>query len=1459
MNSRTRRLAVGVLACMVWGALAVAAWAYWTHDGLGTAGAVGGSLDAPVLAAPGVSNGTVSLNWTPPPAPGTGLVDYAVERRLLGDEVWGPACATSATVHTASTSCSEVPGDGTWEWHVVVYFHSWTATSDESDAVNVDDPDNTPPTGEITAPAASSAGRATVSVTSDASDADSGVASARFQRSVHGANSWTTIGTPDTTAPYSVAWNTAAVSDGLYDLRVIATDNVGNAHTSIVVVNVRVDNAAPTVSFSLAGATGAMASGGTVTFNSSASGGFQLVAGVADAGSGAASATFPVLAATAWSTHTAETDTSPTGGPYVSIPFEWSAGAATPAPYVVTVTDAVGNSATGTVTFVSDVTPPTSAVTAPAAGANVRGSAVVVTATATDAAGVSSVQFQTSPAGAGSWSALGAADTTSPYAVTWDTTTSTDGLYDVRAVSTDTAGNAAPSPAIANVLVDNSAPTVSLTMAPGATGAFKSGTKIYFKSNAAGSYGLVATVTDTGSGPASASFPVQATAGWTHAAQVVSTPAGGPFTSSTFSWTSGATAPGTYTATVADAAGNTATSAVTFTADATAPTGAVTAPVAAANVRGAAVSVTSSSADATSGVASAQFQSSPAGAGTWTNLGVADTVTPYATTWDTTGFADGLYDLRVITTDNVGNTLTSATIANVRVDNTAPNGSVTAPAINGFLRGAISMTTDSADGGSGVTSVQFQRSPAGTNTWTNQGSADTAAPYAVTWTTTTSTTDGLYDLRAITTDKSGNTFTAPVVTNLRVDNTAPTGAVTAPAASANVRGSAVSVTSSSADAGSGVATAQFQISNAGTASWSNLGAADTASPYGTTWDTTGFADALYDLRVITTDAAGGVTTSATIANVRVDNTAPTGAITAPATSAKVKGTVTVTSGSADTGSGVASALFQTSAAGADTWSNIAVADTTTPYSASWVTTGYTAGLYDVRVVTTDKAGNPFTSAVTANVLVDNTAPTVTLTMAPGSIGAFKSATKIYFKSNAAGSYALVATVTDAGSGPASASFPVQATAGWTHALETVSTPAGGPFTSNAFSWTSGATVPGTYTVTVADAAGNTATSAVTFTADATAPTGSVTAPIAAANVRGAAVSVTSSSADTTSGVASAQFQVSPAGAATWSNLGAADTVTPFATTWDTTTFSEGLFDLRVITTDNVGNTLTSATIANVRVDNTAPTGSVTAPASNAFVSGASVAVTATSADTGSGVASVQFQTSPRDANTWTNLGSPDTTSPYAVTWNTTSGYPDGRYDLRMVTTDKAGNATTSAVLPVEVQNAAPTVTSVQLVDAGGTVGRVQPGDRIVVTYSQTLGVATLCSTWSGNLTAQSLSVANDVNVSLTDGGAGNDSVTVTSATCTFHLGTMNLGATGYVTGGSRTFSGSGASPATAASSVAWDPSTRTLTVTLGASAGLGTVGTVASSTATHTPDAAIKNAVGTAVTGTFATGAVPQF
>ena len=72
--------------------------------------------------------------------------------------------------------------------------------------------------------------------------------------------------------------------------------------------------------------------------------------------------------------------------------------------------------------------------------------------------------------------------------------------------------------------------------------------------------------------------------------------------------------------------------------------------------------------------------------------------------------------------------------------------------------------------------------------------------------------------------------------------------------------------------------------------------------------------------------------------------------------------------------------------------------------------------------------------------------------------------------------------------------------------------------------------------------------------------------------------------------------------------------------------------------DTAGNTEATNTTSPLKIDTVAPTGSITAPAANANVSGSVVAVTSNSTDSGSGVASAQFQYSAYDANTWTAIG-----------------------------------------------------------------------------------------------------------------------------------------------------------------------------------------------------------------------------
>src|SRR5207248_2766126 len=82
-----------------------------------------------------------------------------------------------------------------------------------------------------------------VSLSANASDSSTAVQTVVFERAAEGGSTWTTIGT-DSSAPYTASWNTGAVADGLYDLRAVATDTVGNSATDTVASR-RVDNTVP--------------------------------------------------------------------------------------------------------------------------------------------------------------------------------------------------------------------------------------------------------------------------------------------------------------------------------------------------------------------------------------------------------------------------------------------------------------------------------------------------------------------------------------------------------------------------------------------------------------------------------------------------------------------------------------------------------------------------------------------------------------------------------------------------------------------------------------------------------------------------------------------------------------------------------------------------------------------------------------------------------------------------------------------------------------------------------------------------------------------------------------------------------------------------------------------------------------------------------------------------------------
>src|SRR5256885_2949986 len=98
--------------------------------------------------------------------------------------------------------------------------------------------DTTPPTVSITSPANGETISGTVPVRASASD-NVGVMGVQFFRD------GTALGAEDTTAPYSVSWNTTTVSDGSHTLTAVARDAAGNRSPVSAPVTVTVSNAPP--------------------------------------------------------------------------------------------------------------------------------------------------------------------------------------------------------------------------------------------------------------------------------------------------------------------------------------------------------------------------------------------------------------------------------------------------------------------------------------------------------------------------------------------------------------------------------------------------------------------------------------------------------------------------------------------------------------------------------------------------------------------------------------------------------------------------------------------------------------------------------------------------------------------------------------------------------------------------------------------------------------------------------------------------------------------------------------------------------------------------------------------------------------------------------------------------------------------------------------------------------------
>ena len=228
------------------------------------------------------------------------------------------------------------------------------------------------------------------------------------------------------------------------------------------------------------------------------------------------------------------------------------------------------------------------------------------------------------------------------------------------------------------------------------------------------------------------------------------------------------------------------------------------------------------------------------------------------------------------------------------------------------------------------------------------------------------------------------------------------------------------------------------------------------------------------------------------------------------------------------------------------------------------------------------------SAMSPAVLVDTVAPTNTLSLQSVSGNAVLIGTMVYYRGSAAGSFTITNAVADAGSGPASSATAALGgtSTGFSHTPGTVTTPAGGPYVSAAFTWSAGTTSSPTETITGRDVAGNTTTTTLTFVHNA-GP--SATLAYADGYTAGKSVSVAFTSASTGPAITTRQLQRSTATLtngtcgtfAAFVSIGADNPTSPYV---DTAVSNSRCYQYRFVVSDSLTNA-TTATSANVaRVD-----------------------------------------------------------------------------------------------------------------------------------------------------------------------------------------------------------------------------------------------------------------------------------
>ncbi|MDP2185075.1 MAG: Ig-like domain-containing protein, partial [Xanthomonadales bacterium] len=814
--------------------------------------------------------------------------------------------------------------------------------------------------------------------------------------------------------------------------------------------------------------------------------------------------------------------------------------------------------------------PPSVSLTAPAAGAVViSGQTTTLTASASDADGVSKVEFFDGATPI-------ATDTTAPFSVPWSSTAL--GSHSLSARATDTRGAVRTSVpvlvTVSKVTLSATNKTVNSSVASGSTAsaAFRlaSAGKIRFQTSVGGAW-VEQSPLEEWLEPESATqalnFQVFAT--------LISSPVGGTLSGPVGTWVGLGSASPDWTLTRATAGSsqavvnlqirrigtttNLATTNVTLNATVAPPPNippsvSLTSPsngqrfdVPAGGAATIPLSATASDPDGT--VSKVEFFQQ----GSTTPIAVDATApSPFTGSWNNVPV--GTYTLTAKATDNLGASTVSSPAVTVIV-NALPTASMPAPPAQTAPAGGtctFSLSASASDSDGSIIKVEFLNSGVLLPATTGNPNPDTTAPYGYTW---SNVAPGSYNLSARATDNRGATANSTPVT--AVCNALPTVNITAPVAG-STQPTSFDLTASATDSDGSIASVQF-FEGAVAIHSPPL----TTAPYTFRWNNVALGSHTVTARAI--DNRGAVKTSNPV-TFTVADVPPTATLTTPANgSSYTRPAGPTLTATASTSAGTISKVefFDNGV-----WLG---EDTTSPYTypsdgTTWNTTNVAAGSHSLTARATNSLGTvgPLSTAVTITLFNPN--PTVNFT-----------------------------------------------------------TPANGS--------------------SVAEGA------QVTLTATASIALGSIT-------------------------------QVEFFDGAT--PIGLPDTVAPYSVVW--TASGIGSHVLTAKATSSLGTSKVSEPVT-ITVTNPPPTITLSAPSAGAtFTAPAQITLSADASDANGTITKVEFLNGGVALLGSTGNPNPDTTAPYAFTWN---NVPSGSYTLTAKATDNEGASTTSSPAITITVNAAP--------------------------------------------------------------------------------------------------------------------------------------------------------------------------